>query len=90
MTPVEGTPLWESDRRGQVDHLDPVELAHELRAFLADLELTGSIFRSNHASNWLTLAGSLPKDKPALLAALDRVLARPEQAPFVPAWRRGL
>jgi len=90
MTPVEGTPLGEADARGAVDHLDPVELAAELRAFLAALELRGSIFRSNHASNTLALAGTLPKDRDALVAALDRVLAHPEAAPFVPAWLRGL
>ena len=90
MTPVEDTPLWEEDRRGEVDHLDPLELARELRTFLAGLELPGSVFRSNHASNHLALAGSLPKDKSALLAALDRVLSRPERAAFTPAWRRGL
>lgn len=90
MTPVEGTPLGEADARGAVDHLDPVELAAELRAFLAALELRGSVFRSNHASNTLALAGTLPKDQAALVAALDRVLAHPEAAPFVPDWLRGL
>ena len=73
-----------------MDHLDPVELAAELREFLGALECRGTIFRSNHASNWLALAGTLPKDQPALLAALDRVLAAPEAAPFRPAWARGL
>jgi hypothetical protein len=57
---------------------------------LAGLELEASVFRSNHASNWLQLAGTLPKDKPRLVAALDQVLSAPERAPFVPAWRRGL
>ena len=90
MTPVEGTPLFEADARGEVDHLDPVELAAELRTFLGHLELEASIFRSNHASNHLTLGGSLPKDKPALLATLDEVLADPRRAPFVPNWMRGL
>ena len=52
MTPVEDTPLWEEDQRGEVDHLEPLELARELRAFVGDLELRGSVFRSNHASNY--------------------------------------
>ena len=90
MTPVEDTPLFEAAARGEVDELDPLELARELREFLSGLELTASIFRSNHASNHLALAGSLPKDKPALLAALDSVLAHPERAPFTPEWLRGL
>ena len=90
MTPVEDTPLWDEDQRGEVDHLDPVELACELREFLAGLELEGSIFRSNHASNYLALAGTLPKDKERLVAGLDEVLAHPERARFLPEWVRGL
>jgi radical SAM superfamily enzyme YgiQ (UPF0313 family) len=90
MTPVEDTPLHEQAQRGEVDELDPLELARELRAFLADLELDGTVFRSNHASNHLALAGTLPKDKERLVATLDRVLADPGRARFVPDWMRGL
>jgi radical SAM superfamily enzyme YgiQ (UPF0313 family) len=90
MTPVEGTPLWEQAERGEVDELAPLELAAELREFIAGLELRGSVFRSNHASNYLSVAGSLPKDKQALVAALDGVLARPESARFRPRGLRGL
>jgi radical SAM superfamily enzyme YgiQ (UPF0313 family) len=90
MTPVEGTPLAEQDSRGEVDHLDEIELTAELREFVAGLELRSSVFRSNHASNRLALAGTLSKDKPALLAQLDRALADPQHAPFVPRWLRGL
>jgi radical SAM superfamily enzyme YgiQ (UPF0313 family) len=90
MTPVEGTPLMEAAERGEVDELEPLELAAELRAFVAGLELSGSIFRSNHASNYLALEGTLPKDKARLVAGLDAVLARPEAARFRPEWLRGL
>ena len=90
MTPVEDTPLFEQAEQGGVDELTPIELAAELRAFVGDLELDGSIFRSNHASNYLTLGGTLPKDKPALVGALNEVLAHPENARFVPDWLRGL
>jgi hypothetical protein len=54
------------------------------------LECEATIFRSNHASNTLTLAGVLPKDKQALLGILDETLAHPNSARFVPRWRRGL
>lgn len=90
MTPVEGTPLFEAASRGEVDELDPLETARELREFVAALDLDGAVFRSNHASNWLALGGTLRKDQPALVAALDRVLARPEIAPFRDPWSRGL
>jgi radical SAM superfamily enzyme YgiQ (UPF0313 family) len=90
MTPVEGTPLWESSLRGEVDELSAVELAAELREFILNLELDGSIFRSNHASNYMTLAGNFPRDKESLVGALDQALAHPERAPFRPKWARGL
>lgn len=90
MTPVENTPLFEQAARGEVDDLSPIELAVELRTFLGALVVSGSIFRSNHASNTLTLSGTLPKDQPRLLRTLDAVLADPANAPFVPNWMRAL
>lgn len=90
MTPVEGTPLHEEAARGGVDELDPIELTRELREFVAGLDLDRSIFRANHASNHLPIGGTLQKDKARILLELDSVLARPERAPFVPDWMRGL
>ncbi|MFN0241819.1 MAG: radical SAM protein [Planctomycetota bacterium] len=90
MTPVEGTPLHEQAERGEVDELSPIELARELRELLTSLQLDATIFRSNHASNYLALAGNLPKDQAAMVAALDRVLASPARAPFRSEWQRGL
>jgi len=90
VTPVAGTPLAESVERGEFELLEPTELAAELREFLAHLELRGTVFRSNHASNYLSVSGTLPKDKARMVAALDAVLADPRSAPFRPEWRRGL
>ena len=90
MTPVEDTPLYEQWSAGQVDELTPIELAAELRTFLAHLELNSSVFRSNHASNYLALKGTLPKDRDALVEVLDAVLANPDEAHFVPDWLRAL
>jgi radical SAM superfamily enzyme YgiQ (UPF0313 family) len=90
MTPVPDTPLWDADERGEVEHLDPVELTRELRELVAGLRLDGAIFRSNHASNWLAVAGTLPRDQARLLETLDAALAHPEIAPFRPDDLRGL
>jgi len=46
------------------------------------------IFRSNHASNCLPLAGNLPRDKDALLATV--AAARAGAQPLRPRWIRGL
>lgn len=90
MTPVEGTPLADQEHRGEYRRLTDEQATRELRELIAGLELMGSIFRSNHASNALPLEGTLPRDKPRLLAALDAALALGGKAPFVPPWRRGL
>lgn len=90
ITPVPGTPLGEDHAAGKFELLEPLELARELRTFLAGLELTGTIFRSNHASNYLTLSGTLPKDKERMLERLDRAIADPANARFRPEWMRGL
>lgn len=90
VTPVEGTPLAERVQQGGFELLSPVELATELREFLAHLELKGTVFRSNHASNYLSVAGTLPKDKARMLDALDAVLRDPRNARFKPEWARAL
>lgn len=64
------------------------ELFLELRTLIAELELKHTVFRSDHASNYLPLKGTLGKDKQALLTKLDmalqgRIALRQE-------WQRGL
>lgn len=90
MTPVEGTPLFARAESGDWVEMEPLDLARELFWFLEGLELAGTIFRSNHASNYLSVAGTLPKDKQALLEALGWVIAHPAEAPFRPESLRGL
>ena len=53
----------------------PREAVAELRTMIAHMEPTRAIFRSNHASNSLPLAGNLPKDKQRILDVLDAVVA---------------
>lgn len=48
------------------------------------------VFRSDHASNWLVLKGTLGRDKARLLEEVRAAIAHPEGAPLRPAWARGL
>jgi radical SAM superfamily enzyme YgiQ (UPF0313 family) len=57
------------------------ELMQEARELLAHLAPAKTVFRSNHVSNFLDLAGSYPKDRQRLLADVDLALARAEQLP---------
>jgi radical SAM superfamily enzyme YgiQ (UPF0313 family) len=62
----------------------------EMEIFLAELDLRRTVFRSDHASNWLVLKGTLGADKERLLAQVRAALADPAHAPLRPAWARGL
>ncbi|KAF2992450.1 radical SAM protein [Methylocystis sp. MJC1] len=70
--------------------LDILELMQEMELFLSALELKRTVFRSDHASNWLVLKGTLGADKTRLLEELRRAISAPEAAPLRPAWARGL
>ena len=65
-------------------------LFREMERFLSALELRRTVFRSDHASNWLVLKGTLGADKARLLAQVQAAIAQPESAPLRQAWMRGL
>lgn len=65
-------------------------LFREMELMLETLQLEKTIFRSNHASNYLTLAGVLKKDKERLLRQVRLALDEPESAGLRPEWARGL
>ena len=70
--------------------LDTRGLIAEMRRFITGLELKRTVFRSDHASNWLILKGTLGGEKTRLLARIDEALASPDTAGLRPAWARGL
>jgi len=70
--------------------LDIPGLMREMELLLSQMELKRTVFRSDHASNWLVLKGTLGADKPRLLQQLREAIASPETAPLRPAWARGL
>jgi len=87
-TPVPGTPFFEETAAGRVTLPTPAETLEELEAVLAGLACDGTVFRSNHASNWLPLAGRLPQDKARLLAEVGA--ARRGELGLRSSWQRGL
>lgn len=70
--------------------LDQHGLFVELERFIAALDLKRTVFRSDHASNWLALKGTLGAEQARLLGELRAAIAHPESAPLRPAWARGL
>jgi len=65
-------------------------LFREIEQLLQALELKRTVFRSDHASNWLVLKGTLGAEKPRLLAEVRAAITRPQAAGLRPAWARGL
>ncbi len=76
--------------KGTYVSMNQTELIDEMGMFIQDLELESSIFRSDHASNYLVLKGVLNKDKNLLLERIAQVLKDPEGAFLRPEWLRSL
>ena len=64
------------------------DLLRETALFLEHTELEQTIFRTDHASNYLVLKGTLGRDKTRLLLQIDQALETPEH--LRPEWSRGL
>ena len=67
-----GTPLYDWVRDGKFQLLTQPQVLEETRLLVENLDSPGSVFRMNHASNYLVLKGTLNQDKAAMLAEIDR------------------
>lgn len=70
--------------------LEQHDLFKELFTFISHLELENSVFRSDHASNYLPLKGVLGQDKSRLLAELEMAIHEPDKVILRQEWQRGL
>lgn len=85
---VPGTPLDRQWQSRAFELPEPAGLLQELRCVVEHLNgLTRCVFRTNHASNYLPLAGTLSRDKAHLLAAIDESMRRGRSALRPEAWR---
>ncbi|MFR4650775.1 MAG: radical SAM protein [Phascolarctobacterium sp.] len=69
-----GSELKEQFEEGNFNPLSPAGLMQELHLMLNNIELPREhycLFRSNHVSNYVQLAGTLPKDKERLLQQVE-------------------
>ncbi len=69
---------------------DQQQLFIEMEMLLDQLQLDATIFRSDHASNYLVLKGVLKKDRERLLQQVRSAIDEPESAPLRSEWQRGL
>lgn len=69
-----GTKLFDDINSGEFQLLSPEEIAIETLVLLENLDADGCIFRSNHASNYISLKGTLNGDKNRMINELKQAL----------------
>jgi radical SAM superfamily enzyme YgiQ (UPF0313 family) len=85
----QGVERYQAGFGGAFEPLDQPGLFQEMYWLLDHLELERTIFRSDHASNYLVLKGVLGRDKQRLLDTVRLALERPDEVPLRPEWQRG-
>ncbi len=82
----EGTPLETWVKNGEFELLDSIEVLEETRELIRLMDCPGCVFRMNHVSNYLTLAGTLNEDKQDMLDKIDHALSG--NVKLRPEWMR--
>ncbi len=77
-TPIDNQ-RFASNWLGRWQQLSKIELFEEMKLLLEELKLDKTIFRSDHASNYLILKGVLGKDKEKLLQQVHTAIYQPDR-----------
>jgi radical SAM superfamily enzyme YgiQ (UPF0313 family) len=88
LTVIPGTPLARMEEKGRFEMPEVGTLLRELRTIVAESQPRNALFRTNHASNYVPIAGRIPEDREALLATIDAALTG--DVPLRPDFMRGL
>ncbi len=83
-----GAPICDMVARGEITPLSAEEILAEIKLILQNCDCEGSVFRANHASNYLPLSGTLNADKERLISLIDSALQG--RTNLRPEWMRGL
>lgn len=67
----EGTPMYDDVAEGRFERITADEIVDEMKIFLENVDSPGTVFRTNHASNYVVLAGDLNRDIPEMLQILE-------------------
>ncbi|SET73769.1 Fe-S oxidoreductase [Natronincola peptidivorans] len=68
------TEIHKEIQEGSFQLLNPQEVMMETKLLIENLEVDNCVFRSNHASNYIALAGTLSKDRERLLMEIEEAL----------------
>lgn len=69
-----GTPLYDDVQNGKFTLLSPKEVLIETEEMVKNIDVKNCVFRSNHASNYVALKGTLPQDKELILSQIQEGL----------------
>lgn len=74
LTVEKDTPLYDDVQSGKFEVLSPQEILFETRRMVENLDVDDCIFRSNHVSNYVSLKGTLMKDKYLIIDQINEAL----------------
>ncbi|MCS5422563.1 MULTISPECIES: radical SAM protein [Psychrilyobacter] len=77
----EGTQFYNDVKNNKVELLNPEEILLETKLLIENLELNNTIFRVNHASNYLSLEGVLNRDKERILEEINTAVRDKDYIP---------
>lgn len=87
---VPKTPLYRRMEKGEFELPGPFEILDEMRILIENLEVQGTEFRSNHASNYLPIKGRLPEDKQKMLDLINDMISKNDRKYLRPDYLRAL
>lgn len=90
VTPVPGTVLYRQIQAGDFELLDPFETLEEMKQIFENITVDNMKFVGTHASNYMSITGTLQKDKQKMIAAVDDVLKNRDESMIRPDHLRGL
>ena len=66
-----GTEMYDQYNRGEIELLTPHEVLDETELFIRSVDAEGTMFRSNHASNYIPLGGTLNGERDKILEQIE-------------------
>lgn len=66
-----GTPMHDDYMAGKFELLSPQDTLEEMKLFLENVDSEGTVFRSNHASNYISLKGTFNQDNERMLRQIE-------------------
>jgi radical SAM superfamily enzyme YgiQ (UPF0313 family) len=85
-----GTPIYEMTEQREFEPISPFEILDEMKTLVTHLKLSECIFRTNHASNYLPIGGTLNRDRDRIIQVIQSVLETGDEMRLRPSYMRGL